>query len=673
MSSKKQYTTKQQFLKTANNFIRKDIPVGTQTGWREFVDGYVHYVGGHMENDSVLGVAVVKFGIDGNLKTEEFREKGHRHKTDGPAVVEYSSSGSPIKEDYYLQGINYSYSGYLTKVSSLPIDKYFTTPDGKQRIKITELEKAFGGILKKDSNGNITNIRPLTSTEKDGYGTINYSILNPDTIYLNENLVFTNRYDGVSANSWVITPTGELTQPRYYEEPYKRIVNWDMSILKPRNSETAVPLWIELREFSQLGIKPGTSIPEYSTSQLAGVLQEYLSPFNKTQSTLSYVYQDNFFHVVKDSANSIVYEKRIPLRPKFIKDNIELDISWESEPTTFQKAGYVAGITSRAIPISKLEFETVCRQYSNPATPPAKIIQTVSSGSASNTQPVLNNSGSYTSFVGTNAQQVIYNSGSSQTKVETPTLSQKSFEAIKSELSKIGIELVGEKAEDGEIKYKALGFKKIGDVYPTITAESMVTAQPMTISPGNLLYSVSYDLPGTLSPKETNTESKLTQLAKSDAKEVAKRITAKQITLFVHNMLIEFMTKKQKKAKSEIESFFASEKGKVLLGFAVGATIPLITEYFPEKYREALLEIGSEFRVQAETEVTLGFTETAISPFLAELGTGLASFELFSGNNAEKVRVDVGEGLTAAHTSRTEDETELLQQAEFEKPQRILN
>ena len=63
----KHYTTKQEFLKNAKTLLSKNVPIGTQTGWREYLNGYVHYVNGHMQNDPDLNVAIVRFNSDGNL------------------------------------------------------------------------------------------------------------------------------------------------------------------------------------------------------------------------------------------------------------------------------------------------------------------------------------------------------------------------------------------------------------------------------------------------------------------------------------------------------------------------------------------------------------------------------------------------------------------------------
>lgn len=690
MSSKKLYITKQDFLKNATNFLDKNTPIGTQTGWKEFTGGYVHYVDGHMENDPILGVSVLKYGIDGNLKTEEFREKGHRHKSDGPAVVEYSSNGSVLKQEYYISGIQYSETQFYSNAKKL---KPTFLEIGNKQIKISDLEKRFGSFLKKDSNGLVTNVKALTAADKH-QSRVKYDELDKETIYVNDSVVFKNVYDGITPNAFSISYDGSLIDPRYFKNPHEEIVSWETKAFQPSRKETKVPLWIELQEFPKLGIEPGTNIPEYDSTNINKVLQDFLSPFNK-DTILSYVYQDNFFHILKDPSIGVVFEKRIPLRPKLVKDDTEIDMSWEEEPTTFKKGGYVAGITSKPIEILKKEYEVNCEKLSKQQRMQKQAVvqknqqfvpQTTSSAYvASNiTSNPFQNITLYSPTVSSSFVPTLIGSSSympnlpGEVKTAAPGLEQSGsysitnninitgnelLQKILKQISKHGFHLVPEIKSNGTVEFKVLENTKI----------SQGSGSVLTIP--NLENGNQYVTTNKIELTETvrETPSKIVEIAKSDAKEVAKRIAAKQITSFVHNMLVEFMTKKQKKAKSEIETFFMSEKGKVVLGLAVGATIPLITNYFPEKYKDALLEISSEFRVQAETEIALGVTETVITPFLSELGSGVAAFQLFSGNNAEKVRVAVDGDLTAAPTGSIEDESEVLGEIPSGKTNQTLN
>jgi hypothetical protein len=593
MSSQKLYSTRQEFLKNATNFLEKNTPIGTQTGWKEFSGGYIHYVNGHMENDPILGVSVLKYGIDDNLITEEFREKGHRHKLDGPAVVEYSSNGSVLKKEYYIEGVSYSEDRFYSANNSKKFNPTFFVI-GKLKIKISELEKRFDSFLKKDSNGVITNIKAITEAEKNQFG-IKYEELDKNTIYVNDYVIFKNVYDGITPTTFEISYDGMLTKPRYYKNSHQEIIFWGKKAFEPDRNETSVPLWIELQEFPKLGIKPETNIPEYNGENIKSVLEEFLSPFNKN-TVLSYVFQGNFFHIVKDFSNRVLFEKRIPLKPNLIKDNTEIDMSWEKEPETFRKATYIAGITSKPINISKEEYEINCKRFSEQQYSPQ-----ISGINLANFMPM-----------------------SSPTQVSTTS-----------------------------------------PIYtmPQLS-ENVKTIGSQLIEPQNKLESTE---------KNKETSNKVIQIAKSDAKEVAKRIAAKQITLFVHNMLVEFLSKKQKKTKSEIEKFFMSENGKIILGFSVGALLPLITNHFPEKYKDVLLELSSEFRIQAETEIALNITETIITPFMHELVSRAGAFQFFSGNNVENIRVTVDGDLTVPSSGSKVDIDEALVEIYHSKTNKTLN
>jgi hypothetical protein len=182
-------------------------------------------------------------------------------------------------------------------------------------------------------------------------------------------------------------------------------------------------------------------------------------------------------------------------------------------------------------------------------------------------------------------------------------------------------------------------------------------------------------LPGIVNstkPVSEEKENKFVKTVKSDAKEVAKRIATQQVSSFVHKLLVEFLSKKQNKARTEIEKFLISEKGKVAMSLAVGATLPLLIDYFPEKYRDVLQEIGSEFRIQAETEIALALTDNVVAPFVSQLGHGLSTFELFSGNNTERVRVQVSEGLTEPTGEAIESEESIFS-SEVSSNQKTLN
>jgi len=686
----KHYTTKQEFLKNAKTLLSKNVPIGTQTGWREYLNGYVHYVNGHMQNDPDLNVAIVRFNSDGNLAGEEFRENGHRHNENGAAVIEYSSTGTILKQEYYLKGIEYNFQDYQTKLKSILKPSYVTF--GTRKIRIKELKEKFGNFIKEDTNGNILNVKELTKDNfnldkyGDSDGTINYGTLNKDTAYVNNNILFTTNYEVTKPTSWAITPNGDLVDPRYYTNSTTPILNWSQKIFE--TTPSGVPFWIEQKEFDSLNIPKGTKIPELKDSKtIKATFDDFLSPFNK-QTHITYVYQDNFFYVIKDAKTNVVYEKRVPLRPKLIKNDTEIDMEWEKELTAFQKAGYVAGLTSKPVSITKEEFNRVHSE-----------VVIAELAKQQNQQPVMN-SGS----LGPLQPQV------TPSKTE-PLLSKEVLEQISKKLAALGFGYKITQTKNGDIDFTVEPLTNPGVVQ---AAMSNLTVPPFVQDFNKTPYSVSGStiqdfsklLPYTVSgaavnmeykavspemftylfgsgskvPKTINStkpvseekENKFVKTVKSDAKEVAKRIATQQVSSFVHKLLVEFLSKKQNKAKTEIEKFLISEKGKVAMSLAVGATLPLLIDYFPEKYRDVLQEIGSEFRIQAETEIALALTDNVVAPFVSQLGHGLSTFELFSGNNTERVRVQVSESLTEPTGEAIESEESIFS-SEVSSNQKTLN
>jgi hypothetical protein len=612
---------------------------------------------------------------------------GITHNENGAAVIEYSSTGTILKSEYYLKGIEYNFQDYQTKLKSILKPSYVTF--GTRKIRIKELKEKFGDFIKEDSNGNILNIKELTKDNfnldkyGDSDGTINYSTLNKDTIYVNNSILFTINYEVTKPTSWAITSGGDLVDPRYYTDHMSSISNWSQKIFE--TTPSGVPFWIEQKEFDSLNIPKETKIPELKDSKtIKATFDDFLSPFNK-QTYITYVYQDNFFYVIKDAKTNVVYEKRVPLRPKLIKNDTEIDMEWEKELTAFQKAGYVAGLTSKPVSITKEEFNRVHGE-----------VVIAELAKQQNQQPVMNS--------GSLLQQVAPN------KTE-PLLSKEVLEQISKKLAALGFGYKITQIKNGDIDFVIEPITNQGVVPAAIsnltvppfvqdlsktpfsvsgsTVQDLSKLPPYTVSGSAMnmeykavspemftyLFGSGSKLPETINstkPVAEEKENKFVKTVKSDAKEVAKRIAAQQVSSFVHKLLVEFLSKKQNKAKTEIEKFLISEKGKVAMSLAVGATLPLLIDYFPEKYRDVLQEIGSEFRIQAETEIALALTDNVVAPFVSQLGHGLSTFELFSGNNTERVRVQVSEDLTEPTGEAIESEESIFS-SEVSSNQKTLN
>lgn len=141
-----------------------------------------------------------------------------------------------------------------------------------------------------------------------------------------------------------------------------------------------------------------------------------------------------------------------------------------------------------------------------------------------------------------------------------------------------------------------------------------------------------------LSENLSDTSYKVVETVVSDGKEVAKRLAVLKITQVVQNLLIQLisnsMPKQKKQIASKLEDFFSSEKGKALIQVASGAVLPYLTNHIPEKYRDQVLVIADEFRIQGETTTVLELTNK-----LSEVLRNKVVEDFI--NSGELIRVDV--------------------------------
>lgn len=120
---------------------------------------------------------------------------------------------------------------------------------------------------------------------------------------------------------------------------------------------------------------------------------------------------------------------------------------------------------------------------------------------------------------------------------------------------------------------------------------------------------------------------KVKEIAKSDAKIVAKRVAVEKISQVLQKALVEIMTAnlkgKQKStlAKNLVE-FFDTEKGRAVLQFFAGVGLPMISAHIPSKYHSILEEVSTEFRIQGETTVMLEAIN-AVQPLVMMATSGM--------------------------------------------------
>jgi hypothetical protein len=169
-----------------------------------------------------------------------------------------------------------------------------------------------------------------------------------------------------------------------------------------------------------------------------------------------------------------------------------------------------------------------------------------------------------------------------------------------------------------------------------------------------------------LSPEPTkenpkmSIKEKIVATAKSDAKEVAKRVAVAKLTDLVQQGIIAMMTSQLKgKQKASmvgnLKTFFESENGRTLIQFCAGAGLPFVLTYIPEKYHNALNVASTELRIQAETQVGMQVADMAMM-MMPMLTSGLMSQldSLVGSEEATPTRIDVG--TTSSHVGSESEE-----------------
>ena len=167
--------------------------------------------------------------------------------------------------------------------------------------------------------------------------------------------------------------------------------------------------------------------------------------------------------------------------------------------------------------------------------------------------------------------------------------------------------------------------------------------------------------------QEVKTMSKLEkvkEIAKSDAKIVAKRVAVEKISQVLQKALVEIMTRnlkgKQKSALAKnLVQFFDTEKGRAVLQFFAGVGLPMIASHIPNKYHHILEEVSTEFRVQGETTVMLEAIG-AVQPLIMMATSGM--LDAFRSSVEEETETNVRVHVdTVTHNSHAEHELEAAQ------------
>lgn len=120
---------------------------------------------------------------------------------------------------------------------------------------------------------------------------------------------------------------------------------------------------------------------------------------------------------------------------------------------------------------------------------------------------------------------------------------------------------------------------------------------------------------------------KLTEVIRSDAEIVAKRIAAEKIITLVQKLMTSLLHKTKKLSKTDVEKFFNSVYGKAVVGVSASFVLKSFNNKFESKYSSALEELSEELRVSSETEIASELVEKLAGMFSSGLSTESNSME----------------------------------------------
>lgn len=140
---------------------------------------------------------------------------------------------------------------------------------------------------------------------------------------------------------------------------------------------------------------------------------------------------------------------------------------------------------------------------------------------------------------------------------------------------------------------------------------------------------------------ELITDSKVIPVIKSDLSQAGKRIAAKQFLKLAKNYIVKSLSKGNSKAEANLDKFFATNQGLILLNGMMAVVLPAMETVIPENWKGLYKEICKEYRVEAMAsggELLLD----------AVFASNLSSLKEESEEVFEKLRVDISEEAKAS-------------------------
>lgn len=151
---------------------------------------------------------------------------------------------------------------------------------------------------------------------------------------------------------------------------------------------------------------------------------------------------------------------------------------------------------------------------------------------------------------------------------------------------------------------------------------------------------------------------------KSDLRKAGVRIACRRTVSVVRDTLVSLLSNgksksEAKKIKQGISHLFDTDIGKGIVGYIMGACLPMVKEYFPEKFQAITEELATEFRVEGMAVIGDGAI-TALLPMLGFAKNGImdAMTDLVEHTNT---RVDTGQDDVKLNNTAEQEYVELPQ------------
>lgn len=677
----KKYLKESDFLREIQGrTIPQTSHTAGNTGWKKHINIYAYYKNGHYENDPALGISIVRYDYAGNIVEEQSRVNGVNHSDDGPAHVIYDSSGAVKESTWYLNGIKVSaaeHEKYKFNKQSVTVDVKVADGSVKKINKnvLENIKKHLKDSIEITSSGDILNLNIISSA---GISDKDREALESSAKFIyneKENLIYSRKKNFLGPIQLTFNSDGSVHMPTYALEDNVGINQfyWKAQLCLLENG---LQKWVRYTQLEKYGFDAKQSFVPLTKEQEQKVGYETLSKDHPVR--FSYLGSDGKLYLIfKDpSEPGVFYEKSIPTDALF-KDSdgvATLNTDFESKHDTYKRAKYTTNN-------GRLEIKVVESITAKKFQEVADKVNTLNNVNGIEKKTIVSTE-QVDKFIAEISENVVKKLESEMLKqvkegkeVEEITLAdiqmlKDNVDKINKMLSNIQLNVNGEMKTEIPHPSKVLDPKLWGIVKTMPPLEKTTESYDLTQSAAtttnkvNVYSHLNVDMESKLSAElaaksksEVKPETKLAQMVKSDAVEVAKRIAANKIISLINDLIIKTMIQKVGgKHKTNLSKFFESTNGKAFVSIATGMMLPLLTDKLPQQYRPYLNEMADEFRVSGEVEIVSQLAEFATGPLFDSVAGSLKTLDLFSGNNPELVRVDTSEHTTAAAESEEFEE-----------------